>query len=44
MEDLISQKSRAFKNDNFEKIIQYYDWEGITRQHEDLFGSLLTKV
>ena len=44
MEDLISQKSRTFKNDNFEKIIQYYDWERITRQHEDLFGSLLTKV
>ena len=44
LEDLIFQNSLAFKDGNFKKIIQYYDWEKITRQHEDLFGSLLSKV
>jgi glycosyltransferase involved in cell wall biosynthesis len=41
MDDLLCKNGDRLKEANFQKIVQHYDWEKVTGQHEELFKSLL---
>ncbi len=44
LEYLMEKNGQLFKDRNFEKIIQIYNWDTITSQHEALFTFLLKRT
>lgn len=41
MDTLSKENGASFKEKNFEKIVQRYNWDSVTEQYLDLFSSLL---